>query len=64
MSERVGPDWMDYLTESGNLESYQGLCDCYRCREIREGYFKWKISSAPAEASKGEQATTNPNAGA
>jgi hypothetical protein len=38
----VDTDWIDYLKESGNYESYDGLCDCYKCREIREGYYKWK----------------------
>lgn len=42
--QNVGPDWMQYLEESGNLDSYDGMCDCYRCREIRKGYFSWKAS--------------------
>jgi len=35
-------DWIDYLKESGNFESYDGMCDCYACREIRKGYLEWK----------------------
>lgn len=36
-------DWITYLKQSGNFESYDGLCDCYQCQNVRKGFYLWKI---------------------
>lgn len=41
-SRRVGPDWIDYLKDTGNYERYDGMCDCYVCRQIQKDYWPWK----------------------
>lgn len=41
MKDLKSTDWIRYLQESGNYESYDGGCDCYKCREIRAGFQKW-----------------------
>lgn len=41
-SRRVGPDWIDYLKDTGNYERYDGTCDCYVCRQIQKDYWPWK----------------------
>lgn len=35
-------DWIVYLKQSGIYERYEGMCACTTCREIREGYFRWR----------------------
>lgn len=40
--KRVGDDWIEYLKDSGNYESYEGLCQCWHCDKIRDGYWIWK----------------------
>ena len=44
--QRIGDDWIDYLEQTGNYESYDGMCDCLSCRKIREGYFVWKETNS------------------
>ncbi len=38
--------WVDYLKDTGNYDSYDGMCDCTSCRKIKEGFLAWEQSVA------------------
>lgn len=40
--------WFRYLTEIGELDSYQAACGCYRCKEIVAGFDAWKAKQEAA----------------
>lgn len=48
--QRVGDDWLEYLDSTGNIERYDGMCDCYVCREIKADYFRWKARKEEAKS--------------
>lgn len=35
-------EWITYLKETGEYNSYDGMCECYRCRDIAKGFERWK----------------------
>lgn len=35
-------EWIIYLKETGKYESYDAMCECHRCRGIRENFECWK----------------------
>ena len=47
-AKRAGNDWLEYLDSTGNIERYDGLCDCYVCRQIKADYFPWKARKEQA----------------
>lgn len=40
--ENSNEEWIRYLKETGQFERYSGTCDCWACREAREGFDGWK----------------------
>jgi hypothetical protein len=35
-------EWFCYLLETGNLDSYQGSCGCWKCKKILADFDEWK----------------------
>lgn len=53
---------MEYLENTENIERYDGMCDCYLCRKIREDYWLWKENKTAAlNAELSNPAANNPN---
>jgi hypothetical protein len=52
--QRVGDDWMEYLDSTGNISRYDGMCDCYVCRQIKADYFPWKARKEEAKSLNAE----------
>lgn len=43
MGQKIDTDWIRFLKETDNYDHYDGMCDCYQCRDIRTKEFeKWK----------------------
>jgi hypothetical protein len=39
----VDKDWVRYLKETGNWDSYDGTCNCYQCKKVVAGFDAWKL---------------------
>jgi hypothetical protein len=39
-------EWVRYLVETNNFDTYDGCCTCYRCKEIKDGFAAWKAAQA------------------
>ncbi len=35
-------NWFRYLRETGNFDSYQSTCECWKCKEIKAGFAAWE----------------------
>ena len=53
MFRKVGGDWVEYLESTGNIGSYDGLCGCYSCNQIRDGYWPWRAKKEESNATNG-----------
>lgn len=42
-------DWNTYLEVTGAINSYNGICGCVKCKDIREQYDKWKADRKPQQ---------------
>jgi hypothetical protein len=42
-------DWVRYLKETGNYDGYDGMCGCYSCKRIADGFDSWKAKHTEPE---------------
>lgn len=57
--QTVGPDWIDYVKAVDAFDTYDGMCECFRCKQIWEEYWRWKSVKDKVRESQAENSTVN-----